>query len=88
MYKRQRLDKLKKQKRKRIVLASSIVVFLVVGFSVYTITTKGFDYLKDNILGHPTKELSEGEWIYSEYGNPGCLLYTSFRQLKTMIKSD
>lgn len=71
-----RLDKLKKQKRKRIVLASSIVVFLVVGFSVYTITTKGFDYLKDNILGHPTKELSEGEWIYSEYGNPGVKIET------------
>lgn len=71
-----RLDKLKKQKRKRIVLASSIVVFLVVGFSVYTITTKGFDYLKDNILGHPTKELAEGEWVYSEYGNPGVKIET------------
>ena len=31
---------------------------------------KGFDYVKDNFLGHPTKELVEGEWIYSEYGNP------------------
>ena len=26
--------------------------------------------MKDNILGKQTKELLEGEWVYSEYGNP------------------
>jgi hypothetical protein len=29
----------------------------------YFIVTKGFDYVKDTIIGHPTKELLEGEWI-------------------------
>jgi len=36
----------------------------------YFIATKGFDYVKDNIIGHPSKELLEGEWVKSEYGNP------------------
>ena len=37
---------------------------------------KGFDYVKDNILGNETKELLEGEWILSEYGNPGVIVET------------
>ena len=37
---------------------------------------KGFDYVKDNFLGHPTKDLVEGEWVYSEYGNPGVRVET------------
>ena len=34
------------------------------------IVTKGFEFVKDTIIGHPTKELLEGEWVLSEYGNP------------------
>jgi hypothetical protein len=30
--------------------------------TVYFIATKGFTYVKDNIIGHPTKELLESEW--------------------------
>jgi hypothetical protein len=36
----------------------------------YFVATKGFDYVKDTVIGHPTKELLEGEWIRSTYGNP------------------
>ena len=71
-----RLAKLKKEKRKRIFVAASIVVLLLFFTTIFIGITKGFDYLKDNLLGHPTKELVEGEWIYSEYGNPGVRLET------------
>ena len=71
-----RLAKLKKQKRDRIVKALAVAVFLVFVSLSVLIFTKGFDYVKDNILGHPTKELAEGEWVYSEYGNPGVRLET------------
>ncbi len=37
---------------------------------------KGYDYVKDNLIGHPTKDLVEGKWIYSEYGNPGVRIET------------
>ncbi len=46
---------------------------MVLGFSIIT---KGFDWTKDKILGNETRELAEGEWIYSEYGNPGIKLET------------
>jgi regulator of replication initiation timing len=65
-----RLEKLKKQKQQRIikiVVSIAGVLFLSLGALIYF---KGFDYVKDNFLGHPTKELVEGEWVFSEYGNP------------------
>jgi hypothetical protein len=44
------------------------VFFLLFATFIYLIATKGFDFVKDNIVGHPTKELLEDEWVYSEYG--------------------
>jgi hypothetical protein len=44
---------------------------------------KGWDYVKDNLFGNPTKELAEGEWVYSEYGIPGVKIETP-RVLKRM----
>jgi len=68
--------KLKKQKINRIIITVGAVVFLFIATAIYFVATKGFDYLKDNIIGHPTKELAEGEWVTSEYGNPGISLET------------
>ena len=67
---------LKKQRQKRIVIALSLFLFLLVATTTFFIITKGFDYVKDNIIGHPTKELLEGEWVKSEYGNPDILIET------------
>jgi hypothetical protein len=65
-----------KQRKKRIITAGAAVLFLLAATTMFFIITKGFDYVKDNIFGHPTKELLEGEWIKSEYGNPGVLIET------------
>ena len=65
-----------KQRNKRIVTAVASVVFLLVATTLFFVVTKGFDYVKDNVLGHPTKELLEGEWIKSDYGNPGIIIET------------
>jgi len=67
---------LKKKRNKRIAIAVGTVVFLLTATTTYFIVTKGFNFVKDNLLGHPTKELLEGEWIKSEYGNPGVLIET------------
>jgi flagellar basal body-associated protein FliL len=67
---------LRKQRNKRIVTAVVSVVFLLAATTTFFIVTKGFDYVKDNIIGHPTKELLEGEWVKSEYGNPGIVIET------------
>lgn len=67
---------LRKQRNKRIGIAVASVVFLLAATTTFFIVTKGFDYVKDNIIGHPTKELLEGEWVKSEYGNPGIIIET------------
>lgn len=71
-----RLQKLKREKRKKIAIGISTFVVLVLGVFIYFVATKGFDYVKDNVLGHPTKELLEGEWVYSEYGSPSVKIET------------
>ncbi|AOW08630.1 hypothetical protein [Flavobacterium gilvum] len=65
---------LKKKRNQRIAIAVGSVVFLLFATTFFFVVTKGFNYVKDNILGHPTKELVEGEWVKSEYGNPGVVI--------------
>ncbi len=70
-----RLQLLKKRK-KRIQLSIGILVGIVFFVFAFLITTKGFTYVKDVILGNTSKELLEGEWVYSEYGNPSITIET------------
>ena len=67
---------LKRKRNKRITIAVATVVFLLTATTAYFVVTKGFNFVKDNVLGHPTKELLEGEWVKSDYGNPGVLVET------------
>jgi len=67
---------LKKKRRSRIITTVGFVVGAIMALFIFLVATKGFDYVKDNILGHPTKELLEGEWVKSEYGNPGVIIET------------
>lgn len=67
---------LKKQRNKRIAITIGSVLFLLLATTTFFIATKGFTYVKDNLIGHPTKELLEGEWVKSEYGNPGVIIET------------
>jgi hypothetical protein len=67
------LKRKKAKKRTIIIVSAIIVVFISLGIVV---AVKGFDFLKDNILGHPTKELLEGEWVSSQYGNPAIKIET------------
>lgn len=71
-----RLQKIKKQKRVRIITTIGIVFGMLMLFVLGLVYFKGFDYVKDNFLGHPTKDLVEGQWIYSDYGNPGVKVET------------
>ena len=71
-----RLQKIKKQKRVRIITSIGIVFGMLMLFVLGLLYFKGFDYVKDNFLGHPTKDLVEGQWVYSDYGNPGVRVET------------
>jgi len=69
-------QKLRKKKITRIVVSVVVVFVVLFGTAIFFIATKGLDFVKDNILGHPTKDLVEGEWVTSEYGNPGIRIET------------
>lgn len=78
---------LRKQKRNRIIITIGIVAFLLFATTAYFVITKGFTYVKDNVIGHPTKDLLEGEWVLSEYGDPGVKIETP-KVLKRQKTSD
>ena len=72
-YRLEREAKLRKRNIIIVTVAAFLIVFTtVIGAGVYF----GFDYIKDNIFGHPTKELAEGEWISSAYGSPPVTIST------------
>lgn len=66
----------RKAKRRKVILTSVIVVFLlfatVVGFGL----KYGFVYMKDVVIGKATLELLEGEWVTSDYGLPPVTIST------------
>ncbi len=67
---------LRKKRNKRIVLTAVSIIGILFCVTTFFIITKGFDFVKDNVLGHPSKELLEGEWVLSEYGNPSVIIET------------
>lgn len=69
-------EKLRKKRNARIAISVASVMGVIIGVLVFLIATKGFDFVKDNIIGHPTKDLVEGEWVLSEYGDPSVIVET------------
>lgn len=69
---------LAKKKRRRKVFITVIIASLVaLGTLTGFIFHYGFNYVKDSIIGHPSKELLETkEWVTSEYGAPGVIITT------------
>lgn len=61
---------IRKQRRNRIMTTVGVVIGMLIGTTIYFGVTKGFGYVKDNIIGHPTQALLEGEWVLSAYGDP------------------
>ena len=66
----------RKKKRKKIILTGVIVLcFLIATFAGFSIKY-GFEYVKDTIVGHESKEMLEGNWVTSEYGIPPITIAT------------
>lgn len=71
-----RKKEMQKQKFKRLVMSIGISMFLLVASIVIFAYTVGFDFIKDNYIGHSTEELLEKEWVTSEYGEPAIIIST------------
>lgn len=66
----------RKKRRQNIIAGTSIAVFLLIAVSVFLVISRGTDFIRDKFIGHPTKDLLNGEWVTSEYGNPSIKLET------------
>lgn len=60
----------RKKKRNKIILTVVISLFLIIATFVGFGIKYGFEFVKDTIIGHESKELLEGEWVESAYGFP------------------
>jgi hypothetical protein len=66
----------RKKQQKRLIIATLSLVGLLLVSAVSAIGYYGWSYAKDSVLGHPTKELLENEWVSSSYGYPPVILET------------
>lgn len=64
------------KKRKKIWLTIGLGLFVIVAIIVGFSAKYGFNYVKDTVIGHESKELLEGEWYTSEYGVPPIIITT------------
>ncbi len=67
---------LRKKRVRKIAFGLIGVIIILAGFTAYVISTSGFADFKDTYLGHPSKELLEGDWIRSDYGKPPVVIST------------
>ncbi len=66
----------RKRRNKRIIIGMVTGVFAILISGGILTATYGWAYVKDNLIGHPTKELLDGRWVRSEYGIPAIILET------------
>lgn len=74
----------KKRKRQKWIVGIALAVILIIVTATAVVATKGYDYVKDNIVGNPSKELLEGDWITSDYGVPPISMTTP----KVMVRGE
>ncbi|WP_026836937.1 hypothetical protein [Gillisia sp. JM1] len=67
---------LKKKRKKKILTISLSGLVLIFIIGTVLVNTNGYTYLVDLFGGNPTKELLDGEWIQSEYGDPSVSIVT------------
>lgn len=75
---------LEKQKKKRITTIIVSVLVLFFAITAFFVVTKGFNTVVDTVFGHPSKELLEGEWVKSDYGNPSIRIQTP----RVLVRTD
>ena len=64
-------NKLARRRKRLKIAAIAIVVIGTLSISTsYLIATKGFDYVKEIVIGSPTKDILKKDWITSGYGFP------------------
>lgn len=71
-----RQEQLRRKKRRKVTMAVVGGLAVIAVAATVLVTTQGFSSLRNLVLGNPTKELLQGEWITSEYGDPAVTITT------------
>ncbi len=71
-----RLEQEKRKRRNKVKLAIGGAVAVIIIVVALIISMNGFSYFKDVVFGNQTKELLEGDWINSQYGDPAVTITT------------
>ncbi len=71
-----RQEQLRKKKRRKITLAVVGSLAVIAIAATILVSTQGFSSLRNIVLGNPTNELLQGEWITSDYGEPAVAITT------------
>ncbi|SDG78924.1 hypothetical protein [Psychroflexus sediminis] len=66
----------KKRRKQKWVVGILLGIILIFVTATAVVATKGYEYLRDSLIGNPSKELLEGDWITSDYGVPPVSLTT------------
>lgn len=84
----QYLEKLrvKKLKKQRIKVILGVFIAIIMSGVLYG-SIEGFDNLKDIVLGNSNRDLAEGRWIKSEYGNPSVIIETPQVLIRTEMEN-
>ncbi|MAZ71659.1 MAG: hypothetical protein CMC70_00795 [Flavobacteriaceae bacterium] len=75
----------KKQRRKYVFAGVGVIAAIILTGVIYG-SIKGFDTLKDDVLGNKYRDLAEGRWYKSEYGSPQVILETPEILVRTDIE--
>ena len=81
----QEAQRKKRVRKKWAYGALGLLVVALIAGAVYG-GVKGFDNLKDFVIGNEIRELSENRWIKSEYGDPAIIIETPEVLVRTDIE--
>lgn len=71
-----RREQLRKKNRKKVLIAVAAGILIIAIGITALISTQGFSEFRNIVFGNPSKELLQGEWITSEYGDPAVTITT------------
>ncbi len=76
----------RKKQKKKWLMAAAVTVGVVFLATLVAVAYYGWKPVKDTVMGHPTKELLEGDWLNSTYGFPPISLETPSVLIRQDIK--
>ncbi len=80
-----RQEQIKRRTRRNLAIAVGVALLIIGVGTTFIISTQGFSAVRNIVFGNPTKQMLEGEWITSDYGDPSVTVTTPGVLVRTEI---